>query len=399
MKKYLLPLALTALFACNDNQSTSDNPFNNLEDAFVNFDQDQGVTDAAPILDIAQIPDTSPLDESLQDQSLPDAASDMSAPDNYRLCVLHEFLGNPTTYPNQRQSRIRKSNAGLLLATNDQGQPRAIHFTRDQIVFDQVYQGPAPTPLADISFQDPVFYIVGSIFIGPNQDPWSGYLNAQGELQFQQSNPSPQQDALSTVIPFEQGVLEAGSYQGQAEVCQRNFAQEECHQIAPGHVNALATLPGWGTYAAGLDNTSAQLWFLNSDFELEQTKRFGGSGSQLYDVFLTSNNELCIAGVMQEANQEPQAYLARLDATNLEEIASHQEPGTFYGVVGDETSCVAVGENQDGALAIRLEDSSLVWKAQGAGELTSLVQDEAGIVAAGRLQNQDLMYEIKQDCE
>ena len=355
MNKYLLPLALAAAFGCDNNQSTPDNPFNNLEDALVNFDKDVGVKDAAPMFDVAQIPDTSPLDESIQDQSVPDAASDASNPQGKQFEHLFTLEGTVLPAP---LGHLHQAQDGILYSLNHQGDPRAVLFTQERILWDQTYQTPERASLTDIIQVGPTFAFVGAQRGIQNNNLIYGELNAQGQLMRYETQTHDRNHFFSSLAKQNTTLIEAGTLEGQAQLCWRELFVDarECVTLDGDIVNDIGYLPGFGIFAVGNSDEQGAAWFINDQSQVSQTAN--SPANQLYAVAINDTLGLCVAG-----KQGEQGYVAMYDAATLELVWEHVFPGLASDVAAAGEDCVVAGDNGENAIIAQYSADEKVWQA------------------------------------
>ena len=347
MKKYLLSLTLAAAFGCNDNQLTPDNPFNNLEDAFVNFDKDVGVTDAA-LADHNLLLDTSLIDSALPQDASPDAESNFGEERN--LEELFHIRGAVAAAPH---GHLRQIDNTFFYTTNREGRPRIISFTQSEILTDSTLEQLFPatvtdiTPVPQINEVVGAYSIVGSTFSQGNNDPFFAYLGNQLNLSSPDAfgiRESPSQDYFTSVThnPNTLYFIEAGTEQGRAQLCWRDpFVEErECRILGEGIVHDIEHLAGVGTFAVGNaqghNGQNQTVWFIDTEKRIQLRPEF--PETSLKGLDFNEIRGLCVAG-----KQGNQGYVAMLDATSLEVIWEHQFAGAVNDVAGSQEGCVVAG--------------------------------------------------------
>lgn len=401
MNKYFLPLALTALTACDNNQSTPDNPFNNLKDAFVNFDKDVGVTDArlGPDMDSQadiSVSDTSVVDLS-RDRALPDTGSDEFGPSR-ELSQIHFFEEQASPSTDFRPSRLRNLEGDFLLATNIQGQGgRLIKFDHNEILFDRTASVDPFTTFRDVTLFQEAYLAVGDTGPRTEKNQLFARFSLQGELDRIDLLPTPSDDSLVSIVTTNGINYAAGSSNDQAQIC----VGSSCEELELGRANDYKLLDWLGHFAVGKTPQGAKVWYRTLQGDRTASTLIGGESSELYA--LDFSGSMCVVGQMWDDQHGSQAYFAFVDlASSQTEQQFTPFTGVFYDVIATQQGCVAVGEHrirqsQPGgegglsqAIAVAFDETGPLWHAStdvdsGFNLFSSIATSPQGYVLSARV--------------
>lgn len=375
MKRTLLYLTtLATLAACDNNQSTPDNPFNNLEDAFVNFDKDVGVKDAAPMLDVSSSKDFSlPFDMSSQDVPIsPDLNTSDTLPDNslprdatledtllpdasgqspFNLRELHSFAHVAHHQENHHNSRLASSPRGALLASNIDGEgAKMILFDERDVLLRPTFIG-----------QDFFAYDATSLtlndqqlvaFVGSELGQSLQILTTLQQISPTLENNPQYLGRTNAVLTVNHNLIYAGVANTRALITLQDLRADpqepQVHEVdlGEGEIHDLLFV-GAAAYAVGETPQGAVLW---SHFENFYDQQLPGTIAHSLDANV-DQTQVCIAGATQRGG-----FVSRHNAQTGEELWSHQTPSPMYGVVTanqhDQNCLVVGGDNLESFAAL-----------------------------------------------